>query len=258
MNRLLLLTAAALLSFSAASHADEINAAAQPASSASSSADSDSNAPSAVAPAATVKDDAAPAPETAPEVKPEAKPEAKPKTEVKPAAKAEAKPATKAEAKAEAKPEAKAESKPEEKPAETAVAPAPVPEAKAAVKPLNSCAAKLESVADSYQQAHDGLLSWLRDASGKMDAEDAKIADVKKLIAEKEARITQLKLEGTPKTDASAPDLAQEARDLWTQLKTEEARRKDLCAALSTSAGQKVRDFNRAVLDQFEKADHSK
>jgi hypothetical protein len=156
-------------------------------------------------------------------------------------------PATTAKESAPPAPEMKPEPKPVAKPE-------PKPEAKAAEKPLDACAAKLEPVADSYRQAHDSLLAWLRTASAKMDAVDDKIADLKKLIAEKEARITQLKLEAAPKNDAQARTLDQETRGLWTQLKAEEARRKELCRALSTAAGREVRELNRSVLEQFEKA----
>jgi hypothetical protein len=131
---------------------------------------------------------------------------------------------------------------------------APAPEAKPAAKALNSCAAKLEPVADAYLQAHDSLLAWLRAASGKMDAVDVRIADLKKSIAEKEARMTQLKLDSAQKNEAPLRDLAQETQGLWTQLKAQEARQKELCQALSAAAGQKVRDLNRSVLEQLEKS----
>ena len=130
----------------------------------------------------------------------------------------------------------------------------PAPEAKPKEKPLNSCTAKFEPVTDSYQQAHDSLLAWLRTASGKMDVVDDKIADLKKRIAEKEARITQLKLDTTQEKGTQARDLDQETRGLWAQLKTEETRQKDLRQALSAAAGQKVRELNRSVLETLEKA----
>ncbi|MFI5350752.1 MAG: hypothetical protein ACHQ2Z_14490, partial [Elusimicrobiota bacterium] len=153
----------------------------------------------------------------------------------------------------------KAAPKPEAKAADAPVAAAPAPEkapapVKPAEKPLNACASKLEPVADSYQQAHDAFVAWLRTASGKMDAADAKVADLKKLIAENEAKITQLKLEASAKNEAQMRDLDRATKDLWSQLKAEDSHRKDLCRALSSVAGQKVRDLNRSVLDQFEKA----
>jgi hypothetical protein len=150
---------------------------------------------------------------------------------------------TKAEDKPAAKPEKKAA--PETKAA---------PEAKAEEKPLNPCAAKLEPVVDAYQLAHDNMLAWLRSASGKMEAGDAKIAGLKKLIAENEARITQLKLDAAQKSDAQAREIDQQTRGLWTQLRAEEGRQKDLCRALSSAAGRKVRELNASVLEQFEKS----
>ena len=86
------------------------------------------------------------------------------------------------------------------------------------------------------------------------DPTDAKIADLKKSIAENEAKITQLKLDSAQKNETQARDLDKATRDLWSQLKAEDAHRKDLCRALSSVAGQKVRDLNRGVLDQFDKA----
>ena len=177
-----------------------------------------------------------------------------------PEAKAEAKTAAQPEAKPEAKPEARPEAKSETKPAQVPAAPAPAPapekktapEAKPKEKSLNSSAAQFEPVADSYQSAHDGLLAWLRAASETMDVVDGKVAALKKLIAEKEARITQFKLEASAKNEAEARDLDRETRTLWAQLKAEEARRLALGRALSAAVGKKVRDLNRSVLEKFE------
>jgi hypothetical protein len=233
------LVVAALTIFAAAAHAGDGGAlaVAQPAQSpsAASSADSASDAPSAApaaAPETKAEVTAAPA-AAAPETKPEATPEVKPKT----------------------KPEPATAPAPEKKPVPATTAPAaPAPETKPERKPLSSCAARFEPVADSYQQAHDTLLAWLRAASEKMDAVDGEIAGLKKRIAEKEARITQLKLDAAPNNETQARNLDQETRGLWAQLKTEEARRKNLCQALSSAAGQKVRELNRSVLEALEKS----
>jgi hypothetical protein len=254
MNRLSLSLAAAVLIVSAASSRAE-----------------DSTAPSVAKPAASSASPVDSSPSPAPETKTEAKPAAKAETKSEggsaqapsaPAAAPEktSSPEAKSEAKPDAKPAVRPEAKAEEKPAQATVAAAPapekarVPESKPVEKPLNTCAAKLEPVVDSYQQAHDGLSAWLRTASEKMDSADDKIAGLKKNIAENEARITQLKLESAQKNEAQERELDRATRDLWSQLKTEEAHRKDLCRALSSVAGQKVCELNRAVLEQFDKA----
>jgi outer membrane biosynthesis protein TonB len=202
-------------------------------------------APPAASPAAP---SAAPAATTAPETKPDAAAEAQP-TE------ADAAPAAVAPPPPPPPPAVKAEVKPEETPAPVAAAPAPEPKPaeKPTEKPLNSCAAKLEPVADAYERAHDSLLVWLRAASAKMDAADGKIADLKKLIAEKEGRITQLKLDSAQNNSAEAKALDGETRDLWAKLKSQEDSRKELCRALSSAAGREVRELNRTVLEQFDK-----
>jgi len=206
-----------------------------------------------------VKEAAAPAPEPKPVAEPAAKPEVKPevKAEAKPDAKPEVKPEVKREAKSEAKAEVKPEAKPEPKPevkpeAKTAAKSEEKPSSEA--KPLNSSADKFSPVVDAYQQAHDGLAAWLKTASGKMDAVDAKIADLKKSIGEKESKITQLKLEDSRKNKAQVKDLDKEVQGLWAQLKGEDARRKELGKGLSAAAGRKVRELNQSALDQFEKA----
>jgi|CXWL01.1.fsa_nt_gi outer membrane biosynthesis protein TonB len=194
-------------------------------------------------------DAAVEAPETKPVVKPESKPESKPEVPV--------------EAKTESKPEAKPEIKEEKSvddelrrpiPSKDKTLLAPAHEAKPVEPTLNVCAAKLKPVADAYTKAHDDILVWLREASGKLDAAEGRVGALKKQIADKEAQITQLKLESSKKNDAQMRVLDQESRALWSQLKTEESKRKDLCRALAIATGQKVRDLNRGVLDQLEKS----
>lgn len=225
MNRQALLVAAALTVFSAAAHAGEgdVLTVARPAE-------------ASTAPTDPVREPAAAAGETKPETLPKAQQEAKPESKSVPVSAPES---AVAHDKTQVKSEPVTAAAPETKPVE---------------KPLNSSAAKLVPVADSYQQAHDSLLAWLRSSSGKMDAVDGKIADLKKLIAEKEAQITQLKLEASKANDSKARTFDQETRTLWAQLKTEEARRKDLREALSSATAQKVRELNRAALDQLDKA----
>ena len=241
--------AAVLLISAAASRADDIGAPPVAKPDPSSAAPADANAPSqAPAPAPATKTDSKPAADSASK---------SPDNSAQPRSAAPEAPApapTAPAPKAAPKPEAKLEDKSAQAPVVPAPEKAPMAEAKPVEKPLNTCAAKLEPVVDSYQQAHDSLLAWLRTASEKMDAADAKIAGLKKNIAENEAKITQLKLDSAQKNETQARDLDKSTRDLWSQLKTEDAHRKDLCRALSSVAGQKVRDLNRSVLEQFEKS----
>ncbi len=237
MNRRFVFLIAASIVFAASAHAAD--GAGLPADTAS-------------PPAAETPSKAPSTPETKPDIKAESKPEniSESNTEVK------------SEVKPDSKRVGKLETKGDEKPADAGLQPVPskeralvaAPESKSVESPLNACAGKLKPVADSYIQAHDSLLIWLRVASGKMDASESKVGGLKKQIAEKEAQITQLKLESAKKNDAKARSLDQESRVLWTQLKSEESKRRDLCRALAAAAGQKVRDLNRVVLDQLEAA----
>jgi hypothetical protein len=144
-----------------------------------------------------------------------------------------------------AAPEAKPEAKPEVK---------PVPPAVPAEKPLHASAARFQPVVDSYQQAHDSLLAWLRKASAKMEVVDGKIADLKEKIAAKGAKETGQKLDAVRKGEPPPNTMDAETHGLWNDLKAQEARRKELSQALSAAAGQKVQDFNRAVTDALSKA----
>jgi hypothetical protein len=138
-------------------------------------------------------------------------------------------------------------------------APAAAPEAKPAApavlaeKPLHASAARFQPVVDSYQQAHDSLLAWLKKASSKMEAVDAKIADLNGKLSAKGAKSTEQRLDAVRKSEP-VPPVDQEVQALMSDLKTQEARRKDLSQALSAAAGQKVQDFNRAVTEALNKA----
>jgi hypothetical protein len=127
------------------------------------------------------------------------------------------------------------------------------PEAKSAEKPLDVCAAKFQPVAQSYQQAHDDLLAWLRQASGKLEPINAKIAELKGELATKGAKDTEQRLAAMRRREP-LPPADQETQALWAELRAQEARKKELCEALSAAVGQKVRESNKAVLEALDQA----
>ena len=141
---------------------------------------------------------------------------------------------------------------------ETAVPPA-APETKAvepaapADKPLDASAAKFQPVVDSYQQAHDSLLAWLRKASAKMEAVDAKIADLRAKAEPRSAKETEQRLNAMRKREP-APPPDPELQTLLTDLQAQEARKKELTQALAAAVGEKVQESNKAVLEALDKA----
>ncbi|MBI5239076.1 MAG: hypothetical protein HY926_01250 [Elusimicrobia bacterium] len=141
---------------------------------------------------------------------------------------------------AEGRPEVQAEAKLE------------VPSAPAE-KPLQACAGKFQPVVDAYQQAHDGLLAWLKKASSRMEAVDAKIAELKAKVEPKSAKETEQRLTAMRKREP-APPQDPELQALLTDLKAQEARRKELCDVLAAAAAQKVQEFNQSVTDALAKA----
>ena len=134
--------------------------------------------------------------------------------------------------------------------------PPAVEEPKAAApadKPLDASAAKFQPVVDSYQQAHDSLLAWLRKASATMDAVDAKIADLRAKAEPRSAKETEQRLTAMRKREP-APPPDPELQALLAELQAQEARKKELAQALAAAVGQKVQESNKAVLEALDKA----
>ena len=151
---------------------------------------------------------------------------------------------------AETKPKAETVKVPETAPAATVK----VPEEKPAEKPLQTSAAKLQPVADSYEKAHDDFLAWLKSVSDKLMAVDQKIDGLKTKITENEGRITKLKVDSAKSNAAQIRDLEDQTKSLWDQLKAEQTRQEQMSRALARAAEKKVEELGKSISDAVQKA----
>jgi len=89
--------------------------------------------------------------------------------------------------------------------------------------------------------------------AAKMEAVDAKIADLRAKAEPRSAKETEQRLNAMRKREP-APPPDPELQTLLTDLQAQEARKKELTQALAAAVGEKVQESNKAVLEALDKA----